>query len=134
MADRETLIEKAAKAMAEYDDPGVYERGDVIADWDDYVGAARAALAVFEQAHAKPFDTSAERVKNGADSLHVEQARTPTDDEREEIARIIDGHIDVPVSSRLAIARSLQGNGFRRSKAPERQAEPTAATESEGKA
>lgn len=51
---------------------------------------------------------------------------TPTDDEREalavereEIGRIIDGHVDMPVSSRLAIARSLQGNGFRRSEVPE---------------
>lgn len=33
--------------------------------------------------------------------------------EREEIVRIIGGHVDLPLSSRLAIARSLQDNGFR---------------------
>lgn len=54
---------------------------------------AKIAFAVFEKAHASTSDAA----------------------EREEISRIIDGHIDVPVSSRLAIARSLQGNGFRRS-------------------
>lgn len=50
MIDREQLIKKAAEAMVEYDNPGAYERGDVIANWDDYVGAARAAFAVFEEA------------------------------------------------------------------------------------
>lgn len=45
--------------------------------------------------------------------------KSAEDSEREEIARIIGGHIDAPVSSRLAIARSLQGNGFRRSEVPE---------------
>ena len=40
-------------------------------------------------------------------------------EEREEIARIIDGHVIMPVSSRLAIARSLQGNGFRHAEVPE---------------
>lgn len=89
----------------------------------DKVHAAFLAGAVFEKAHAKELDTSTEPVKNGGDSLHV----APTDDaaEREEISRIIDGHIDAPVSSRLAIARSLQGNGFRRSGAPEPSVLPT---------
>lgn len=36
------------------------------------------------------------------------------EEEREDIARIIDGHVDMPVSSRLRIARSLQGNGYRK--------------------
>jgi hypothetical protein len=40
-------------------------------------------------------------------------------EEREEIARIIDVHVIMPVSSRLAIARSLQGNGFHHAEVPE---------------
>lgn len=42
----------------------------------------------------------------------------PAEDEREDIARIIDGHVDMPVSSRLRIARSLQGNGYRKGPRP----------------
>jgi hypothetical protein len=54
----------------------------------DHVGCFAVAVRdVFEQAHAKELDTSTEPAKNGGDSLHVDQAHTPTeavsDDERE---------------------------------------------------
>lgn len=89
--NREELIKKAAEAMVEHDNPGVYERGDVIADWDDYVGAARAAFAVFEEAHT-PVAKCGGAQTNCRHDMHppmhsaacpVSQAHTPTDDERE---------------------------------------------------
>ena len=93
---------------------------------------------VFEKAHTPTTDerqqlddimAEADGYWPPARALILERFRRPdpvSDDEqealaaeREEIARIIDGHVDMPVSSRLAIARSLQGNGFRRSEVPE---------------
>lgn len=84
--ERDALIEKAAEAMVEYDNPGVYERGDVIADWDDYVGAARVALAVFEQAHTPAAHecTWACWVDRYGQDHH-----TPTDDERARVLAIL---------------------------------------------
>jgi len=76
------------------------------------VGMLDTMLAVFEKAHAV--------TERHSMSVTNSEAHTPTDAaaEREEIARIIGGHIDVPVSSRLAIARSIQGNGFARRPTP----------------
>lgn len=44
----------------------------------------------------------------------VSELTEPTDEEREEIVRIIGSHVDLPMSSRLVIAQSILGNGFRR--------------------
>lgn len=108
MHEDEKLIEEAAKAIFAEEQCDRRQKRDAesidenwnarLSDRDqgEYRSFARAALDVFEKAH------------------------TPTDkaSEREEISRIIDGHIDVPVSSRLAIARSIQGHGFARRPAP----------------
>lgn len=89
----EEMIEEARKAVhAAIPGSGPYD------SWlparslgSDFLGdIAKAAFAVFEKAQA------------------------PTDDEREEIVRVIGGHVDLPVSSRLVIARSILAAGFRR--------------------
>lgn len=76
---REELIKETAKAIQEA--RWVTERnydGSVSSKEADSETLARAALAVFEQAHAKELDTSMEPVKKIGDSLQVE---------REELAR-----------------------------------------------
>lgn len=40
----DAMIHAAAHALVEHDDPGVYERGDAVPNYDEYVSAARAAL------------------------------------------------------------------------------------------
>lgn len=37
-------VRAGAEALAEHDNPGVYERGEVVARWDDYLAASRAML------------------------------------------------------------------------------------------
>ena len=96
MTDNEKLIEEAATAM--WADP---EQWATITEpvRDDFRGMARSALAVFEKAH------------------------TPTDDEREALARVAAKIERVPDSDAVTIdkadARILVAAGFCRPEVPE---------------
>lgn len=110
MTSREELIKEAAKAML--DDShgeGTWEHREQIEE-ELYLRRARAALAVFEKAHA------------------------PTDDEREALAYLITAHrfrerglsgaIGEPeVAVARPLADFLVAEGFRRSEVPEPSAE-----------
>lgn len=110
MSGNEKLIEEAAKAIFE-----VNNRQDMT-QWPRssyqavYRERARAALAVFEKAH------------------------TPTDDEREALAKLLDeidsewlmGEARPPYPSEMAHELILRGVGFRRSEVPKPSVEHSA--------
>lgn len=117
MNDREKLIKAAAKRLLNDVNPkrGRPASSQLAADVRTVAGA------VFEKAHtqterAKESDTSTEHVKNEADSSHA----TPTDDEREALARIIrDRRIWNGYDSDEQDADAILAAGFRRSEVPE---------------
>ena len=64
------------------------------------------------------FEKIGQAIRTLLDATEPPAQAEPAEDEREDIARIIDRHVAMPVSSRLRIARSLQGNGYRKGPRP----------------
>ena len=82
MNQREQLIEEAKRTLAQHDRVWANTSNNPLPT-RGVSASLRELLVVFEGAYANDLATSPERVKNQADSLRVEGAYTPTDDERD---------------------------------------------------
>lgn len=141
MNTREELIEEAAKAIWDEDSdiPEHWDNKNVV-EWEreEYRRMARAALAVFEKAHAPADDYP------DAEGLAALRNPAPTDDEREtlRIAELDarqaayrkhrdDFYVDHESAPEIASNSFFDGwdaavgTGFRRSKVPTPQGEPS---------